>query len=1012
MISASPNLHVIVLNRWSVGWSGGKPAYEEVLDHSAYRVSYLVDGEGFKGLTDTIKQSCLVEKVADIKDLEQLIKGFGNLIAKGGEAFRLVALSEWDLLNAAELRARFGVAGMQPPAAMAVRDKVRMKELISAAGIKAPTFAPCSSLADLEAFIHAHGYPVVLKPRKMAASIGVRILRDQAQLEADKARLTFDDMECETYCPGSVFHIDGLVKDGHLAYAVPFRYTRPPVEFVQGRPLGGISLGDGPRRTQLIACAAQVAKALAINNTHFHLEVIVDETAADPSPVFLEVGARVGGADIPRAVELITGVDAVKQQLRVELGDDLLPMVDGAQVCAAYFLVPFPTGLPRVVTRHPPIGQESLPTLVDEHLRAPGEVLDGTGGYLKIPARFVFRGGFAEVARDLAAVEQQHTYEHAPVAREGILALVHKGLSFCHEIAACARSLGVDLYVISSTFSPTAPLATLAPELPFVHVTEEESLTETAVLEGLRKLEEAGCKPLACIATMESYRLLSAGINARLGARDARVAALKLAMDKLAARRVLLEAGLTAVKAETLTATSLATAKASGKDYFIKPRRGAASFGAFPLTEAVTYHQIQALQDQIRADTFISAAFYDDYSFMLEGAIPGPEYCFEIIVVDSQVHLAATHGKTLVHTTHSVLEEQLMSPGVVDPEELAQAHALLNKIFHKLGLTQGLYHVEMRRADWGWELIEVNTRIGGGLINDSARARLGGTSLIDLWCYALLWHHEQCSVRERFAAAAEAFESAPDRREPGVHTFQQYFYGEPGKTIAAINTREIHPKPITQLLAVKAGDTIPASDREHDLAMAMWTLAPEEWQRMGRDLMRDAPRLWQFVYEDQAAAPGPVCENIRGLLEAHGVSFRHVAHKPTLTAEESACARGENLAVGGKALLIKADARFVVAVISAARKLDTKKLRRALGAGNIRFATSDELLALTGLSKGCLPPFGAPLFDLELVADRSVVANDRIAFNAGSLTNSIIMDIDDWQRLARPRLIECSKETL
>jgi biotin carboxylase len=494
--------------------------------------------------------------------------------------------------------------------------------------------------------------------------------------------------------------------------------------------------------------------------------------------------------------------------------------------------------------------EKILPTLMDEHRRAPSDVLDGTSDYRTSPARFAFHGGFTEVAQDLAAVERQHTYEHAPVPRAGVLALVHQGFSFCHEIAACARSLGVDLYVISSKFSPTAPLAALAPVLPFVHVTGGESLTEAEVMEGLRQLEEAGCKPLACIATMESYRLLSAGINARLGALDASVAALKLAMDKLAARQVLFEAGLTTVEAETITETSLITTKASGKHYFIKPRRGAASFGAFPLTEAVTYHQIQDLQDQIRADTFIRAAFYDDYSFIIEDAIPGPEYSFEIIVVDSQVHIAATHSKTLVHTTHSVLEDQDMSPGVTDPEELVQAHSLLNMIFQKLGLTQGLYHVEMRRADWGWELIEVNTRLGGGLINDSVQARLGGTSLIDLWIYGLLWNHKKFSVRERFAAAAEAFESAPDRREPGVYTFGQYFYGEPGKKIVAINTREIHPKPITQLLKMKAGDTISASDREHDLAMAMWTLSPEEWQRIGGDLMRDAPCLWQFVYED------------------------------------------------------------------------------------------------------------------------------------------------------------------
>ena len=121
--------------------------------------------------------------------------------------------------------------------------------------------------------------------------------------------------------------------------------------------------------------------------------------------------------------------------------------------------------------------EEMLPIPVDEHRRAPGDGLYDTSDYHTSPARFIFCGGFTEVAQDMAGVERQHTHEHAPGPRKGVLALIHEGFSFCHEIAACTRSLGVDLYVISSKFSPTAPLAALAPVLPFVHVTDGESLT-------------------------------------------------------------------------------------------------------------------------------------------------------------------------------------------------------------------------------------------------------------------------------------------------------------------------------------------------------------------------------------------------------------------------------------------------------------------------------------------------------------------------------------------------------
>ena len=55
---------------------------------------------------------------------------------------------------------------------------------------------------------------------------------------------------------------------------------------------------------------------------------------------------------------------------------------------------------------------------------------------------------------------------------------------------------------------------------------------------------------------------------------------------------------------------------------------------------------------------------------------------------------------------------------------------------------------------------------------------------------------------------------------------------------------------------------------------------------------------------------------------------------------------------------------------------------------------------LTGLVPGAVPPFGEPILSLPLYVDASVLANERIAFNAGSLTDSIIMPIHDYRRIA------------
>jgi prolyl-tRNA editing enzyme YbaK/EbsC (Cys-tRNA(Pro) deacylase) len=147
-------------------------------------------------------------------------------------------------------------------------------------------------------------------------------------------------------------------------------------------------------------------------------------------------------------------------------------------------------------------------------------------------------------------------------------------------------------------------------------------------------------------------------------------------------------------------------------------------------------------------------------------------------------------------------------------------------------------------------------------------------------------------------------------------------------------------------------------------------------------------------------------DNIRAWLLAEGVSFREVHHEPTRTSEDSARARGEELRIGGKALLIKVDDIYRLFVLSADRKLDSAAVKRHFSARKTRFATPEELAELTGLVPGSVPPFGRPMLPFPLYVDPSVFANERIAFNAGSLTDSIVMLTSDYRRLASPEVFE------
>lgn len=145
------------------------------------------------------------------------------------------------------------------------------------------------------------------------------------------------------------------------------------------------------------------------------------------------------------------------------------------------------------------------------------------------------------------------------------------------------------------------------------------------------------------------------------------------------------------------------------------------------------------------------------------------------------------------------------------------------------------------------------------------------------------------------------------------------------------------------------------------------------------------------------------------LLDRHSVSYRQVRHAPTSTSAESAEARGEDLAVGGKALVLKVDDRFSLFVLSAALKVDSAKIKRYFGARRLRFATPEELFQLTGLVPGAVPPFGDPITPFELYVDPSIGQNERIAFNAGSLTDSLVMQAREYLDLAGATTFEFSK---
>ncbi len=142
--------------------------------------------------------------------------------------------------------------------------------------------------------------------------------------------------------------------------------------------------------------------------------------------------------------------------------------------------------------------------------------------------------------------------------------------------------------------------------------------------------------------------------------------------------------------------------------------------------------------------------------------------------------------------------------------------------------------------------------------------------------------------------------------------------------------------------------------------------------------------------------------------KAAGAKFDPYEHEAVHTSEEAAKVRNTPLREGAKALVLYADDKPVMVVIPGDRKLDTKAFKALYSVRDLRMATPDEVLAVTGVSIGAVPPFGH-IFGIPLYVDEAVRDNTHVSFNAGLHTRSIRMGEKEYEKVAHPTVGAFSK---
>lgn len=254
--------------------------------------------------------------------MPDVIKGV-SWLARSVKIDRVVALDDFDVEKAAAIREHLRVAGMGDTTARYFRDKLAMRTKAREAGLAVPDFVPILNYAEIRDYLKKVPGPYVLKPRSMAAAIGIRRIPTGEDLWPVLDEL--GDLQSfyllERFVTGDVFHVDSIVSDSRVRFAVASRYGTPPLETAhEGRVFTTTTLRRrSPDERALLSLNLNVLKALGLRQGVSHTEFIKGRNGTF---YFLETSARVGGAHIVDLIEAATGLNLWAEWARLECSRD------------------------------------------------------------------------------------------------------------------------------------------------------------------------------------------------------------------------------------------------------------------------------------------------------------------------------------------------------------------------------------------------------------------------------------------------------------------------------------------------------------------------------------------------------------------------------------------------------------------------------------------------------------------------------------------------------------------
>ncbi len=291
---------------------GRSEHYKELFKKDKYlkNIRYLHVVEFFDYPLPKKKQYHLELKNFDDQDF--LEKVYDTIVQYNRKPCIVIHSDEYSVLPAAKFARDYNIEGMDISSALAYRDKKMMiKPLLDSDIIN------CIKRYKKNDNII---FPVIVKPSDEAASKGVQIVYSKNELESTSIN---EKTIIEEYVDGTVYHIDGIVKNGKIEFISYGKYIVNCLDyFSTGYPLAAISVNDYIGNKIWLDFVNDILYRMPKFSGVFHLETIFKKNG---KKFFLEIAARPAGFCLDQMVKARTNVDLHLAHIRSILS---LPIQD------------------------------------------------------------------------------------------------------------------------------------------------------------------------------------------------------------------------------------------------------------------------------------------------------------------------------------------------------------------------------------------------------------------------------------------------------------------------------------------------------------------------------------------------------------------------------------------------------------------------------------------------------------------------------------------------------------